>query len=82
MRRGKPAFVSAKSVRPYQYRLGQNIRDARLERDVSLKDLAAAIGSHASTVHRVENATRGDVLLTTVIRICVALGINPSEVMP
>lgn len=65
----------------YLVAIGQRLRDARLERDVSASELGAACGLDASCIYKIE---RGDSnpLARTLCRLAVALGLSPSELMP
>lgn len=67
--------------------IGKLIRDARVERDVSLEELAAATGIGEATLSRIERAksrrnnNRG-ATIASIIRIALALGVRPYELMP
>lgn len=67
--------------------MGELVRAARLARDVSLEELSAATGIDEGQLSRIENGkTRRTVnrgpLAGTIIRIALALGVRPYEVMP
>jgi transcriptional regulator with XRE-family HTH domain len=67
--------------------IGRLIRDARLERDVSQEELAAASGIGQASIVRIEagKGRRGRNLgatVTSVIRIALALGMRPYEWLP
>ncbi len=86
---GRARRVASSEVPRYFVILGQRVRDARLERDVSMVELAAAIGSNQHHIARLErgNVRRGEVgnygpSTGMVIRIALALGVSPSELMP
>jgi len=65
----------------YARRVGQIVRDARMERGISTATLGTAIGMHPRTLHRLESGARSP-LLETLIRIARALGIAPRELLP
>jgi ribosome-binding protein aMBF1 (putative translation factor) len=65
----------------YAKRVGQIVRDARMERGISAIRLAQAIGAHPRTMYRLEAGDRSP-LLETLIRIARALGIAPRELLP
>lgn len=67
--------------------IGRLIRDARLERDISLEELAAATGIGEATLSRIERAVsrRSRNLgptVNSIVRIALALGVRPYELMP
>jgi transcriptional regulator with XRE-family HTH domain len=62
----------AKSVRP----LGRAIREARIKRGFSLRDLERVTGIAVSQLSRTELGTRKNPSFATVARIAVALGVS------
>ena len=84
---GKARRFDAKWLPIYLERVCRNLRDARLERDIGICELSAASGITASAICRIEKirSSRGsipDALVSTIIRLAVAMGLSPSEVMP
>jgi ribosome-binding protein aMBF1 (putative translation factor) len=67
--------------------IGRLVRDARLERDVSQEELAAASGLGIASICRIEqgktrrNRNLGGTV-STIVRIALALGVRPYELMP
>jgi ribosome-binding protein aMBF1 (putative translation factor) len=65
----------------YRVAIATLVRNARLEEGVSVAELAAAIGAHQASIHKIE---RGVIRPTAqkLCRIAFALGRSPSELMP
>lgn len=67
--------------------VGRLIRDERLRQDIPQSEIAAATGICEQTLVRIEqgstrrNHNRG-MRLDTLVRIALALGVRPSELMP
>ena len=57
----------------FQYRLGEVVRAARMQRDWSQADLAERVGVDRKTINRVETGTHST-LVTTLHAIATALG--------
>lgn len=87
---GRAQRVRLQDVPQYFRIIGRLVRDARLERDVSLSELAAAIGTDQHHIARLE---RGVIRPKTntkpygpstglIVRIALALNMQPSELMP
>jgi transcriptional regulator with XRE-family HTH domain len=57
--------------------VGEQLRDLREERELSLRELALASGVHASVIARAE-AGDGNLTLETLARVATALGSEPS----
>jgi ribosome-binding protein aMBF1 (putative translation factor) len=66
---------------PYQHAIAKRLQDARLERDVSLTELAAATGYDPSSIAKIERGENWP-NTRTLCRLAVALGLSPSELMP
>jgi transcriptional regulator with XRE-family HTH domain len=91
-RRGKAARVDHGEVGRWVIAVAREIRDKRLETDVSVAELSAATGVTKSTLHRIERfannpadpAVRkgGSTKIATIVRIALALGVTPQELMP
>lgn len=84
---GKARKVGEWEPRPLFVQMGELIRDARMAADVALSELSAATGIHVATLSRIENgkslrARNRGARLETVIKIALALGVRPYEVMP
>jgi len=78
---GKARRVEVRRLDLYLIATGARIRAVRLERDISLAELAAAIGGHPTTVHKIETGKR-NASVRTIARIALALDVSPSELMP
>lgn len=80
-RHGKARRADRREWILYRRRLGRQIRDARLERDIGIEELAAAIGGHHRTIHEAE---RGSVntSMRTLYLIARALDVSLHEVLP
>lgn len=78
---GRARRVDHRWMRDYRIALGRRIRDARLELDISRDELAAGAGLHVRSVLEIELA-RKNPAFTTIVRLALALGLSPSELMP
>lgn len=85
---GKARRVDPSQVTGYSMELGRRIRDLRLELDISIDELSAASGVAKTVITRLErgvschySGARNPHYLT-IVRIALALGVMPSEVMP
>lgn len=83
---GRARRVEEQTLRNFAVALARNIRAARLERHISIDELHAATGVHSSVLNRIEQASsRGRLYsprFVTLVKIALALGVSPSEVMP
>lgn len=79
---GKPSRFEPKDYRAWYCRLMANVRDLRLELDISTKALGAAIGMNPTTITKLENGYSRDIRLSTVFRMCQGMGATVSEVCP
>lgn len=85
---GRAHRVDVQRMQSYSIELGRRIRDLRLERDISIAELAAASGVNFHAISRIENGAsdrhgRGrNPLYLTIVRLALALGVSPSELMP
>jgi ribosome-binding protein aMBF1 (putative translation factor) len=75
-RRFDPRWMPA-----YRARIGQLLRAARLEADISVYELEAACGINGSHIYKIESGQRG-CAVETLIKLAVACGVSPREVMP
>jgi transcriptional regulator with XRE-family HTH domain len=66
--------VGSRKVGPALARLGQDLRNARLRRNISVADLAVRAGSSASSVTRLEKGDPG-VAIGTLADVLVVLGL-------
>ena len=71
--------MCAKNNMEIYKRLGLTIREARLNKRMTMKELAAKVGITESAVHHYENGVR-KMSFDTFASICKALDLNPSEV--
>lgn len=67
--------------------IGRMIRAAREERDISLDELSAATGIGEATLLRIEHgksrrARNLGATISSIVRIALALGVRPYELMP
>lgn len=69
------------SDRQFSQRFGERLRALRVARGLSQEDLAAAAGLHRTHISLIERNKRS-VRLETVQRLAVALGVQPSELIP
>lgn len=84
---GKARRVDDHEIDWHIREIGRLIRDARVERDVPQEELAAAAGIGVACLTRIEHGKgrRGRNLgatTSTIIRIALALGVRPYELMP
>lgn len=81
-RQGKARAVTDRATASYVRSFGKRLRALRIERDISVDELAAAIGHNApAAVLRIELGHRQP-KLETIFRLSYALGILPGELMP
>lgn len=78
---GKARRYDPRSESAYRQALARRIRDTRKALDISCAELAAAIGGHPATITKIERCQKNP-LYTTIVRIAVALGVSPSELLP
>lgn len=76
-RRVKPAQVDL-----YLTDVARRLRDLRLERGVSVAELAAGAGVSEFTVFDLESGRSRTPSMTTLVRIAYALGLSPPEMLP
>lgn len=69
------------AYRSFIQRFGQRVRKLRLERGFSQEALADAARLHRTHISLIERGERS-VRLETVAALAVALGVQPSELMP
>lgn len=67
--------------RSFVQRFGQRIRALRLARDLSQEALADAARLHRTHISLIERGQRA-VRLETIVALAIALGVQPSELMP
>lgn len=85
---GRARRVDLRSMRTFAVELGRRIRQHRLEQDIPLNELAEASGVCIQALSHIENGVcsrrNGDSnpRYATIVRIAMALGIMPSELMP
>jgi len=68
----------APDISPLGRRVGQRIRKARLERDLTQEDVAFKVGISASYLGQLERGGRG-LTLEKLVKIARALKVDPSE---
>lgn len=66
--------MGSPKVKPALERLGQDVRNARLRRDITVADLAVRAGTSPSSVARLERGDRG-VAIGTLADVLVVLGL-------
>lgn len=86
---GRARRVDPRWMNDYALALGRNIRDLRLELDISIDELSAASGVDKGVITRLERGigTRNprnprNPLYLTIVRLALALGVSPAEVVP
>lgn len=67
--------------RQFSQRFGERLRVLRVARGMSQEDLAAAAGLHRTHISLIERNKRS-ARLETVERLAMALGVQPSELIP
>jgi len=67
------------TIDPVEHRLGQRIRGSRLERGLSLRSLASAVGVSASLISQIENG-KCRPSVSTLYAITTALGVTIDDV--
>lgn len=80
--RGVARRVSAGDAAIYSARLGQRVRDARLERDLSCEELEYATGVSAFTIWCIERGRTRSPKFDTLVKIALGMGMQPSELIP
>ncbi len=78
---GKAKLVDQKKIPLYLVRVAKMVRDARIERDVSVDELSRASGVDRWSIWKLE-ACRNSANLSTLVRLALALGMQPSELLP
>lgn len=78
---GRARRYDPKSERAYRLALANNVRRARIERSIAMDELAAAIGGNERTIHEIETGSTNP-KFTTIVRIAVAMGMSPYELVP
>lgn len=63
-----------------QQALAQRLYDLRIERDLTQTELSALAGVDRKTINRIENGHFSPAL-DTIVRLSVALGISPSDLL-
>jgi DNA-binding Xre family transcriptional regulator len=82
-RYGRAKLVREAERPIYMLAIGKRIRDKRLEKDIAISELSAATRLHYTTIKRLEDGDhRRDFGMWTLVRIALALGCQPSELMP
>ncbi len=71
----------------YSLAIARNVRQVRLERGISIDELAAASGVCRDVLFRLERAsssrgTPANPYYRTIVRVAVSLGLSPSELVP
>ncbi len=61
-------------------RLGQQIRDLRLEKSISQEELAAIAGVHRTYIGMVERGEK-NITILTLARLSEALGVNLTKII-
>ena len=61
--------------------LSNNLKRIRKERQLTLEDLARALGTSKQTIHRYENGVIANVPPEKVEQLAAALGVTPAELM-
>ncbi len=72
--------MKSKNDKDILKRLGQQIRDLRLERSISQEELAAIAGVHRTYIGMVERGEKNTTVLT-LARLSEALEINLTEII-
>jgi transcriptional regulator with XRE-family HTH domain len=60
--------------------LGENLRAARVEREMTQEEVSERSGVQAGEISRIENGKR-DPQVSTVLKIAKGLGIKPGELL-
>ncbi len=81
-RSGKAAKYEPAEFRIWYLRLLYNMRQARLERDVSMKELSAACGINDATIAKIEMGHQRDMKMTTLFRFARSMGLDVHELIP
>jgi DNA-binding XRE family transcriptional regulator len=80
-KQGKARATSDGEVRAYLLRIGQLIRDAMAERDLSADAIRAACGVSKFTICNILRG-RKTPSLETLVRVARAMNLSPSELLP
>jgi hypothetical protein len=78
---GKAKRVDQRRIPVYLDRVRLKIRALRLEQDVSVDELAQASGMGRHGLWKIESGETS-ANLRSIVRIALALGIQPSELLP
>ncbi len=81
-RHGRAARVDSSSVRAFARRFAQRVHDLRLERDLSVLELATAAGVSPHTIRGIERADYRSPGILTVYKIARAMMLSPTEILP
>lgn len=81
-RRGRALPFDEREWWIYRRRLGRQVRDARLERDIGRVELATKIRSTERTIIEIEDGSTRRPSIETLFRIVRGLGISLHEVLP
>lgn len=79
-RHGRASRPAPHAVASLMRSIGRRVYDARVERDVSAAELAAAIDGHVATILRIEAGAK-NTTTRTLARIALALSIPLSELL-
>lgn len=69
-----------RSVKDKRVRLAEKLYELRQDNNLSQARLAEIAGVDRKTINRIENGHFSPAL-DTIVRLCVALGVNPSEIL-
>ena len=69
-----------RSVKDKRVRLAEKLYELRQDNHLSQARLAEIAGVDRKTINRIENGHFSPAL-DTIVRLCVALGVNPSEML-
>lgn len=69
-----------RSVKDKRVRLAEKLYELRQDNNLSQARLAEIAGVDRKTINRIENGHFSPAL-DTIVRLCVALGVNPSEML-
>jgi transcriptional regulator with XRE-family HTH domain len=72
--------VLKRSVKDKRVRLAERLYELRQDNGLSQARLAEIAGVDRKTINRIENGHFSPAL-DTIVRLCVALGVNPSEIL-
>ena len=69
-----------RSVKDMRLRLAEKLYELRLNNDLSQARLAEIAGVDRKTINRIENGHFSPAL-DTIVRLCTALGVKPSDLL-